>query len=91
VVCAAASATVLPERLQVMALASELPATGISAMVNSWLPILLFFVVAVAFGIVTLLIARLVVPQKYGRVKLDPYECGIEVTTDARDRYSGSC
>jgi NADH-quinone oxidoreductase subunit A len=57
-------------------------------MVNAWIPIFLFLVVAVAFGVVTLLIARLVVPQRYSRVKLDPYECGIEAKTDARDRYS---
>ena len=57
-------------------------------MVNAWVPILLFFGVAVAFGIGTLLIARLVAPSRYGQVKLDPYECGIEATSDARDRYS---
>ena len=27
-------------------------------------------------------------PSRYNRVKLEPYECGIEPTTDARDRYS---
>ncbi len=57
-------------------------------MVNSWIPILIFFLVAVAFGIGTLLVARLIAPQRYGRVKLEPYECGIEPATDARDRYS---
>jgi NADH-quinone oxidoreductase subunit A len=57
-------------------------------MVNAWVPILIYFVVAVAFGIVTLLIARLVVPSRYSQVKLDPYECGIEAAGDARDRYS---
>ena len=57
-------------------------------MVNAWVPILIFFVVAVGFGIVTLLIARLVVPSRYSQVKLDPYECGIEAAGDARDRYS---
>ena len=57
-------------------------------MVNAWIPILIFFAVAVAFGIVTLLFARLIAPQRYGRVKLEPYECGIEPVTDARDRYS---
>ena len=57
-------------------------------MVNAWIPILLFFAVAVAFGIVTLLFARLIAPQRYGKVKLEPYECGIEPVTDARDRYS---
>jgi NADH-quinone oxidoreductase subunit A len=57
-------------------------------MVNAWIPILIFFLVAVAFGVVTLLFARLIAPQRYGRVKLEPYECGIEPATDARDRYS---
>jgi NADH-quinone oxidoreductase subunit A len=57
-------------------------------MVNAWIPILIFFLVAVAFGVGTLLFARLVAPQRYGRVKLEPYECGIEPVTDARDRYS---
>jgi NADH-quinone oxidoreductase subunit A len=57
-------------------------------MVNAWIPILLFFLVAVAFGIVTLLFARLIAPQRYAKVKLEPYECGIEPATDARDRYS---
>ena len=52
-------------------------------MVNTWVPILIFFLVAVAFGVVTLLVARLIAPQKYGRVKLEPYECGIESTGDA--------
>jgi len=60
-------------------------------MVNTWIPILIFFLVAVAFGVVTLLFARLIAPQKYGRVKLEPYECGIEPATDARDRYSVRC
>ena len=57
-------------------------------MVNAWIPILIFFLVAVAFGVVTLLFARLIAPQRYAKVKLEPYECGIEPATDARDRYS---
>ena len=57
-------------------------------MVNSWIPILIFVLVAVAFGIGTLLVARLIAPQRYSKVKLEPYECGIEPATDARDRYS---
>ena len=57
-------------------------------MVNAWVPILVFIVVGIAFGIVTLLFARLVAPQRNTHVKLSPYECGIEPKTDARDRYS---
>ncbi len=57
-------------------------------MVNAWIPVLIFFVIAVAFGVFTLLAAWLIAPQRYGRVKLEPYECGIETGSDARDRYS---
>lgn len=57
-------------------------------MVEAYVPILLYVLVAIGFGVVTLLIARLVFPQRASRVKLAPYECGIEPTTDARDRYS---
>lgn len=57
-------------------------------MVDAYVPILIFILVAIAFGIVTLLLARLIAPQRFSKVKLAPYECGIEPTTDARDRYS---
>jgi len=55
---------------------------------NAWIPILIYVMVGIAFGVGTLLVARLVAPQRAGKVKLDPYECGIEPKTDARDRYS---
>lgn len=57
-------------------------------MIAPYVPIALFILVAIGFAIVTLLIARLVFPQRRNRVKLEPYECGIEPITDARDRYS---
>lgn len=57
-------------------------------MADTFVPILIFVLVAIAFGIATLLFARLVAPRRFSRVKLAPYECGIEPRTDARDRYS---
>lgn len=57
-------------------------------MPNAYIPILLFFLVAVGFAIALLLVAWSIAPQKYSRVKLEPYECGIETVGDARDRYS---
>ncbi len=57
-------------------------------MLQAYIPILLFIVVAIAFAIGTLIFAWLVRPERYSRVKLEPYECGIEPKTDARDRYS---
>ena len=57
-------------------------------MLSSYVPIVISVVVATGFAIVTLLLTRLINPSKYNKVKLEPYECGIEPVTDARDRYS---
>lgn len=57
-------------------------------MIDAYVPIFLFILVAFGFAIFTLLFSRLVQAQRYNQVKLEPYECGIEPQTDARDRYS---
>ncbi len=57
-------------------------------MLTAYIPIFLFIVIALGFAIFTLLFSWLVQPAKYNKVKLEPYECGIEPATDARDRYS---
>ena len=57
-------------------------------MLDAYIPIFLFVLVAIGFAIFTLIVSGLVHPKKYNRVKLEPYECGIEPLTDARDRYS---
>lgn len=57
-------------------------------MLRAYVPILLFVLIATGFAIFTLLFSRLVHAGKTNLVKLEPYECGIEPQTDARDRYS---
>jgi NADH-quinone oxidoreductase subunit A len=57
-------------------------------MLQAYVPILLFVLMALGFAVATLLVAGLVRPSRYSKVKLEPYECGIEPLTDARDRYS---
>ena len=57
-------------------------------MLDAYIPILLFILVAIGFAVVALVLAWLVRPERYNKVKLEPYECGIETTGDARDRYS---
>jgi NADH-quinone oxidoreductase subunit A len=57
-------------------------------MLDAYIPVLLFLLVAIAFAIALLWVAWTIAPSRYNRVKLEPYECGIEPTTGARDRYS---
>ena len=59
-----------------------------SFMVSSYIPIAIFIAVATGFALFTLVFTSLIHPSKYNKVKLEPYECGIEPATDARDRYS---
>jgi NADH-quinone oxidoreductase subunit A len=55
---------------------------------SEYIPIAIFVAVATGFAIFTLVFTSLIHPSKYNKVKLEPYECGIEPRTDARDRYS---
>jgi len=57
-------------------------------MIDAYIPIFLFILVGIGFAIFTLMVSRLVSTNRYNKVKLEPYECGIEPLTDARDRYS---
>ena len=57
-------------------------------MLDAYIPIFIFILVAIGFALFTLLVSRALHSSRYSRVKLEPYECGIEPLTDARDRYS---
>ena len=58
------------------------------SILNGYIPIFLFIVIAVSFPIVTLLVAKLVRPDTGGEGKLSPYECGVDPDSDARQRYA---
>jgi NADH-quinone oxidoreductase subunit A len=47
-------------------------------MVASFGPVLLFVLVAVVFAVLPLAIAPLITPRRPDKVKLSPYECGVE-------------
>jgi NADH-quinone oxidoreductase subunit A len=59
-----------------------------NSVVISYLPVFLFVVVAFAFPIVTLGVAKLVRPHTGGAGKLTPYECGVDPDSSARNRYA---
>ena len=55
---------------------------------REYLPVLLFLVVAIGFAGGTILLSSLIVPQRRNRVKMSPYECGVEPVGTARERFS---
>ena len=58
-------------------------------MLQSYVPIFLFVLVALGFAVFSILFSRLVHAAKPNAVKLEPYECGIEPASVAFDhRFS---
>jgi NADH-quinone oxidoreductase subunit A len=56
-------------------------------MLAEYFPVLLFLCVAVAFGIVPMVLGRLLGPVRPDPEKLSPYECGFEAFEDARMKF----
>ncbi|SRR5579884_983844 len=50
----------------------------------NYIPIFIFLMAAIAFGVGTLVISYFVQPRIYNREKLTTYECGSEPISDAR-------
>ena len=60
----------------------------ISAPIYGYVPIIIFFLMAVAVPLALLGASRLVQRRVFERQKLLPYECGIDPIGDARERFS---
>jgi NADH-quinone oxidoreductase subunit A len=56
-------------------------------MIESYLPILVFIVMAMAIGIVPLLAGFLLAPHRPDHEKLTAYECGFEAFEDSRMQF----
>ena len=63
----------------------ELPGTLLP--LNYW-PVILYLLVAIAFGVVTISVGYLFRPSKPDPSKLSPYECGCPPVGDAREKFS---
>ncbi len=57
-------------------------------MLGAYLPIVLLVVIAVLFGLGSLVFSSLIGAKKPSKVKLAPYECGCEPVGTARERFS---
>ena len=60
---------------------------GNTAVPESYIPILLFIGIAIAFGAVSLLLGWFVRPSRPYRAKLTPYESGSPLFSDARIQF----
>lgn len=56
-------------------------------MLENYLPILIFLVIGILFGVVPIALGYLVAPHRPDPEKLSPYECGFEAFADSRMRF----
>jgi NADH-quinone oxidoreductase subunit A len=56
-------------------------------MLEQYLPIFIFLVIAFAFGTIALTLGFVLGPQRPDDEKLSPYECGFEAFEDARMKF----
>jgi NADH-quinone oxidoreductase subunit A len=70
-------------------LQSQAPSsTSRPAPIYGYIPIAIFFLIALLLPVVLLTLSRLIHRRVYGREKLMPYECGIDPIGDAHERFS---
>jgi len=60
----------------------------ISAMPSGYIPIFIFLAMAIAFPVVTIILAKWIRPSSPFQAKLEAYECGIKAASDSRGRYT---
>src|SRR3569623_951770 len=56
-------------------------------MLENYLPILIFLVMGFVFGVVPVILGRVVAPNRPDSDKLAPYECGFEAFEDYRMKF----
>lgn len=56
-------------------------------MLESYLPILLFIIIGIAFGAIPLLAGFVLAPRRPDAAKRSPYECGFEPFDDAHGKF----
>jgi NADH-quinone oxidoreductase subunit A len=62
--------------------------SGSAPPIYGYIPIVIFFLIAVLLPVALLGLSRLVQRRVFEREKLLPYECGVDPIGDARDRFS---
>jgi NADH-quinone oxidoreductase subunit A len=62
--------------------------SGATAPIYGYIPIIIFFLIAVLVPVLLLGVSRLLQRRVFEREKLLPYECGIDPIGDARERIS---
>ena len=68
--------------------AAQSPSAQLGSPQTAYTPVLVFFLIAIIFPVLPIVLGRFIRPSKWGEAKMRPYECGIDPTTEAHDRFT---
>jgi NADH-quinone oxidoreductase subunit A len=68
--------------------ATSTHASEVGDTITAYWPVMIFFGFAILFPVLPIVLGRFVRPSLYQKAKMRPYECGIDPTTDAHDRFT---
>src|SRR5947209_13956727 len=68
--------------------ATTTAAQSVGAPITAYWPVMIFFLVAIAFPVLPIILGRFLRPMKYEKNKMRPYECGIDPQTEAHERFT---
>src|SRR5919197_5111176 len=63
-------------------------AQAVGGPITAYWPVMIFFVFAIIFPVLPIVLGRFLRPSVYTKVKTQPYECGIEPTKDEREKFT---
>lgn len=55
---------------------------------TAYIPVMIFFVIAILFPVLPIVLGYFLRPSNYSKAKARPYECGIDPTTEAHDKFT---
>lgn len=61
---------------------------SIGSPVTAYWPVMIFFMVAIVFPMLPVVLGRFLRPMIYTKAKARPYECGIDPQTNAHERFT---
>lgn len=59
----------------------------VPAYLQPYFPVLVLVIFAVAFAVGTIFLSYIIGPRRYSKIKMAPYECGVDPVGDARERF----
>ncbi len=75
-------------RILLQAINTAAATDNIGSPITAYWPVMIFFMFAIVFPVLPVVLGRFLRPMIYTKAKARPYECGIDPQTNAHERFT---